>query len=124
MESVESLVRAAVAEGPLQERHRAFGVIVARFQDLAYGCAYSVLGDVHLAEDAAQEAFLAAWDELRHLREPAAFPGWFRRLVLTQCGRITRRKRSGPVEITLEHAEQLPSCRDHPADAAERLDFQ
>ena len=34
----------------------AYGEIVRRFQDMAYGYAYSILGDLHLAEDAAQKA--------------------------------------------------------------------
>ena len=53
----------------------AYGAIVRRFQDLAYGYAYSLLGDFHLAEDVAQEAFLEAYRHLVDLREPAAFPG-------------------------------------------------
>ena len=39
---------------------RAFAVVVERFQDMAVGYAYSVLGDFHLAQDAAQEAFIDA----------------------------------------------------------------
>ena len=37
-----------------------FAVLVDRFQDMAVGYSYSILGDFHLAEDAAQEAFLEA----------------------------------------------------------------
>ena len=44
----------------LAERHEAFGELVARFQDIAYACAYAVLGDSHLPEDVAQEAFISA----------------------------------------------------------------
>jgi DNA-directed RNA polymerase specialized sigma24 family protein len=36
----------------------AFGQIVTRFQETALGYVTSQLGDVHAAEDAAQEAFL------------------------------------------------------------------
>jgi DNA-directed RNA polymerase specialized sigma24 family protein len=50
----------------------AFGELVRRFQDMAVGYAFSVIGDFHLAEDAAQEAFASAWLELPRLREPAA----------------------------------------------------
>ena len=46
-----------------------------------------------LAQDTAQEAFVIAWQKLAQLREPAAFPGWFKRIVLTQCNRLTRCKR-------------------------------
>jgi hypothetical protein len=35
----------------------AFVILVQRFQDMAVGYGYAVLGDFHLAEDAAQEAF-------------------------------------------------------------------
>jgi RNA polymerase sigma factor (sigma-70 family) len=81
------------ADAALPERHAAFGDLVARFQDLAFGCAYAVLRDFYLAEDAAQQAFFAAWQKLTQLREPEAFPGWLRRLVLTECNRLTRGQR-------------------------------
>ena len=94
VEELPSLVRAAAsAASPPAERLEAFGEIVRRFQDMVYGCAYARLGDFHLAEDAAQEAFLAAYRELPNLREPRAFAGWLRRIVLSRCGRLTRRRR-------------------------------
>jgi RNA polymerase sigma factor (sigma-70 family) len=70
----------------------AFGVLVRRFQDMAVGYSYSILHDFQLAEDAAQEAFFEAYRTLPKLREPAAFAGWFRRIVFKQCDRITRRR--------------------------------
>lgn len=70
----------------------AFGVLVRRFQDMAVGYSYSILHDFQLAEDAAQEAFFEAYRTLAKLREPAAFAGWFRRIVFKQCDRITRRR--------------------------------
>src|SRR6185503_16671506 len=42
------------------------------------------------ARDACQEAFLTAWRTLGALREPAAFGGWLKRLVRTQCARARR----------------------------------
>lgn len=98
----------------------AFGRIVDRFQDMAVGYAYSILGDFHLAEDAAQEAFIGCYTELRHLREPDAFPSWFRRIVFTQCNRLTRGKRL-PV-VSLEAAEQIADVHD-PVEAIERKQF-
>ncbi len=70
----------------------AYDRIVERFQDMAVGYAYSILGDFHLAEDAAQEAFVGAYADLHTLRDPAAFPGWFRRIVFMRCSRLTRRR--------------------------------
>lgn len=77
----------------------AFDEIVRRFQDMAYGCAYAILGDFHLAEDAAQEAFVEAYRSLSTLEEAGAFPGWFHRIVVRRCGRITRRKSVPAVPI-------------------------
>src|SRR5262245_62625237 len=44
------------------------------------------------ARDVCQEAFLVAWRRLPALREPAAFGGWLKRLVRTQCSRVRRRR--------------------------------
>ncbi|MBI4472881.1 MAG: sigma-70 family RNA polymerase sigma factor [Acidobacteria bacterium] len=81
----------------------AFGVIVKRFQDMAVGYSYSLLRDFHLAEDAAQEAFFEAFRNLPKLREPAAFPGWFRKIVFKQCDRILRRNEVVTVPLDLSH---------------------
>lgn len=99
----------------------AFEAIVRRFQDMAVGYGYSLLRDLQLAEDAAQEAFLEAYLCLSNLREPAAFPGWFRRIVFKQCDRQTRGKRpilealqpegdrssSGPTQATAMEQSEL-----------------
>ena len=71
----------------------AFGAIVREFQGMAVGYAYSLIGDFGLAEDAAQEAFVQAYLDLRMLQEPRAFPSWFRRLVFKFCDRQFRGKR-------------------------------
>src|ERR1051325_9514194 len=102
VKDVRSLVQeAADSRRPHGERHEAFGELVARFQDMAFACAYAVLGDFYLAEDAAQEAFITAWQSLHQLRAPEAFPGWLRRIVLTRCNRLTRGKRLQVVPLEL-----------------------
>lgn len=85
--------RASDSGSSLSVRHDAFAELVLRFQDMAFACAYAVLGDAYLAEDVAQDAFVVAWQKLDQLREPNAFPGWFKRIVLSQCNRLTRGKR-------------------------------
>ncbi|NKB66551.1 MAG: sigma-70 family RNA polymerase sigma factor [Candidatus Latescibacteria bacterium] len=67
--------------------------LVRRFQDMAVGYAYSILGDFHAAEDASQEAFVAALGDLGSLRTPQAFPAWFRRVVYKHCDRMRRKQR-------------------------------
>ncbi len=117
MEELAQLVSRAQA-GELD----AYGEIVRRFQDMAYGYAYSILGDFHLAEDAAQEAFVEAYRTLTGLREPAAFPGWFRRIVFKRCDRITRRKRAPTVPMTA--AAGAASAERDPAQAAEEREMK
>lgn len=94
MKDVDTIVvRAADPNSSSAARREAFGELVIRFQDMAFGCAFAVLGDAYLAQDTAQESFVVAWQKLAQLREPAAFPGWFKRIVLTQCNRLLRCKR-------------------------------
>lgn len=111
------IARATAARTARDEQSQAFGEIVRCFQDLAFACAYAVLGDFHLAEDAAQEAFLAAWRNLDQLRQPAAFPGWFKSIVLSQCHRLTRGKRLPTVG--LDAATELPANGNDPESAFE-----
>ena len=47
----------------------AYGILVKRFQDMAYGYAYARLNDAHLAEDVAQEAFVEGFQQIAHLHE-------------------------------------------------------
>jgi RNA polymerase sigma factor (sigma-70 family) len=100
----------------------AYAEVIRRFQDMACGFAYSILGDFHLAEDAAQEAFVQAYRDLSQLREPAAFPGWFRTIVFKHCDRLTRGKRLPAAPI--EAAEGVASSHSSPAEAAERSEMK
>ncbi|MEM7117391.1 MAG: sigma-70 family RNA polymerase sigma factor [Chloroflexota bacterium] len=89
----------------------AYSLIVERFQDMATGYAYAILGDFGLAEDAAQEAFLHAFYQLAQLRQPAAFPGWFRRVVYKQCDRLLRGNKPLVTDLSNEsqYIDQAPT---------------
>jgi RNA polymerase sigma factor (sigma-70 family) len=90
---------------------RAFAELVRLHQDRVVAYATAILGDYHLAQDAAQEAFVDAFRELRSLRESAAFGSWLRTIVFKHCDRLTRRKRlpiSG-LESALDVASPGPS---------------
>ena len=123
MQEIATLIQRANAERTARNaKQTAFAEIVQRFQDLAFGCAYAVLGDFHLAEDAAQEAFLSAWRNLDQLRTPEAFPGWFKRIVLTQCNRLTRGKRLDTV--SLDAIFEAPAADTDPFEAYEQIERQ
>jgi RNA polymerase sigma-70 factor (ECF subfamily) len=62
-----------------------------------YAVARLVLRDDQRAEDATQEALVAAWRQLGALREPERFEAWLRRLLVRACyreaGRDVRQRR-------------------------------
>jgi len=98
----------------------AYDQIVRRFQDMAVGYGYSLLGDFHLAEDAAQEAFIAAYQRLPQLRDTAAFPGWFRRIVFKHCDRLRR----GRQMTTIPLETSIPAPGADPAAVTELKELQ
>jgi RNA polymerase sigma factor (sigma-70 family) len=71
----------------------AFGRLVAATQRMAYAVAKQVLREPHLAEDAAQEAYLRAFRRLGDLQEPAGFVTWLRRIVITVAYNMRRSHR-------------------------------
>ena len=88
----------------------AFALLVERFQDMAVGYAYSILGDFQLAEDAAQEAFLDVYRNIHQLREPKAFSSWFRQIVFKHCDRFTRTIKGAlvPLDATVDPVSKIP----------------
>jgi RNA polymerase sigma factor (sigma-70 family) len=115
------LVRRAIAtQSTMSQKHAAFGQLVRCFQDMAYGYAYAALGNASRAEEAAQEAFIAAWIHLPELREPEAFPAWLRCLVRTQCHRLTRARRVETVSLSPLLQDPAPG----PATVAERKHYE
>ena len=99
-----------------------FAVLVERFQDMAVGYSYSILGDFHLAEDAAQEAFLEAYPNLYKVYGPEVFPSWFKRIVFKHCDRILRRK---TLDVTqLDEASLVAAPDGDPESAAEGRELE
>ncbi len=103
----------ALVEGVQAGDRDAFAALVRRFQDMAVGYGYSLLGDHQLAEDVAQEAFLTAYLHLAGLRQPAAFPGWLRRIVERQAHR--QRRRQPVVLLPLEAADDCATTATEPS---------
>jgi len=100
----------------------AYTVLVHRFQDMAVGYAYAALGNLQLAEDAAQEAFITAYYTLPRLRDSAAFPGWFRRILHTQVNRLQRvRSRA---TVSLDQAVNIGSEQLNPAVVIEQREAE
>ncbi len=117
MQDLTALVKKA-QRGDLE----AFDTLIKRYRDMAVGYAYSILGDFHRAEDAAQDAFVRAFRDLPSLRNPRAFGAWFRRIVFKFCDRILRKhepstlsfERVGePADSTKTPVELVQKKEDH-----------
>ncbi len=98
MESLSRLVEAAQA-GNVET----YGVLVESTQKMAFAVAVGVLRDPMVAQDAVQQAYLRAFRRLSDLQDPAAFPGWFRRIVITVALNMRRAKR-----VTLLRLDDIP----------------
>jgi len=112
------VLKARDSNATLAEKREAFCELVRMFQDMAYAAGYAVLGDFCLAQDAAQEAFISAWQKLSQLRQPEAFPGWFRRIVLSECHRLTRGQRLQT--MSLDEGMNVQASNPDPQSAIEK----
>jgi RNA polymerase sigma factor (sigma-70 family) len=115
----ELVLRAGTAEVST-ERHRAFEELVRLFQDRAFALAFAVLREPADAEDAAQRAFITAWQKLGQLEKPDAFPGWLRRVVLSECSRVRRGRRRA--SVSTDDAVTLKDSAADPLHLIERAE--
>jgi RNA polymerase sigma factor (sigma-70 family) len=115
-EVAEVVDRARDDSLPIDQQHEAFAELVARFEEAAFVWSLRRLGDAEEARDVCQDAFVTAWLKLRQLRDGAAFAGWLRRLVVTQCNRRLRRV---PPVVALEE-ESRAATEQHLARREEQ----
>src|ERR1019366_698766 len=108
----------ALVAGALGGDPDAFGCIVARYQALICSLAYSATGSLSQGEDIAQETFVAAWRQLRDLREPAKLRGWLCRIARNRiCDTLRERERdlvstAEPLEQALDFSAPQSSSQD------------
>jgi RNA polymerase sigma-70 factor, ECF subfamily len=94
----------------------AFSELVARSIGRQTAVARMILRDEYAAQDAVQDAFIEAWRSLRGLRDPDAFEGWMRRLLMRACLRAIRRtKRVNALEIRMTPGDDpaIPGLERH-----------
>jgi RNA polymerase sigma factor (sigma-70 family) len=108
----------------------AFAELQRRSIDRLYATARLILGDSDLAQDATQEAFIAAWRGLRGLRDPDRFEAWLRRLTVSACYREARKQkrrsraegRIRPIDTDSSDPARVTADRDELDRALEALD--
>lgn len=108
------IVRAVLAG----ERDR-YALLVERYRDRYARYAARMLGSADAAEDALQDAFVRAFDQLAQCKEPEKFVGWFFLILRNRCFAERRRGRS---VAPLEAADSVAAAdrTDGGAETAER----
>ena len=95
----------------------AFGELVRRHRAGVVNVAYRLCGDVQLAEDAAQEAFLRAWLKLTSYRPTSPLRNWLYRIAVNATLDALRR----PAEAFLEDGDMAISAGAHREVEADTL---
>jgi RNA polymerase sigma-70 factor (ECF subfamily) len=75
------------------QRGRLLSELAAGPARKAFAIAYDLLGNRAEAEEAVQEALARACENIGDLRDPAAAPAWYLRIVTTVCLRNLRRRK-------------------------------
>lgn len=86
----------ALIQDALEGDLDAFNSLVLHYQDMAYNVAYRVMGEHDAAGDAAQEAFISAYQKLHQYRG-GSFKAWLLRIVTNACYDELRRRQRQPV---------------------------
>jgi len=76
--------------------------LIEHTQSRAWQVAYSILQNRQEVEDALQDAYLLVYQNIHQLKEPKAFWGWFKRILVNRCLRL--HKRASTAELPEEQA--------------------
>jgi RNA polymerase sigma-70 factor, ECF subfamily len=98
---------------------QAFGALVARHERRIYGLCLRILGNREDAEDAAQEAFLAALRRAATFRRAAAFSTWLYRIAVNAATDQARRR--GRARLTPLDPEDAGQAADPAGDLGEAV---
>jgi RNA polymerase sigma-70 factor (ECF subfamily) len=115
-----------LVERARQGNTSAFGLLVQRYQEVAYRVAYLIAGDAQDAEDIAQDAFVKAYAALSRFRTDAPFRPWLLQIVANEA-RNRRRSAGRRAHLALRAAEdqRTPDSRDAaPSPESAALDHE
>ena len=71
----------------------AFSALVRKYQKSVHALAWRKIGDFHIAEEIAQDAFLQAYKNLATLRNPNQFAGWLYVIANRLCLKWLQKKK-------------------------------
>jgi RNA polymerase sigma factor (sigma-70 family) len=111
---------ARLVAASLDGDREAFAQIVMRYQALVASVAYSATGSLSQSEDLAQETFMAAWRDLRALREPQRLAAWLCGIARRMVAGARRRRQRDPAQqaAPLELVAESPAPDAIPVERA------
>ena len=101
----------------------AFGALVEQYRDNVYRLAYRMCGNAYDADEAAQEAFVAAWRALPNFRGDAKFSTWLYRLTTNAAIDVMRLEKRHQTVGDGEMVD-LADDADSPQETVERTEQQ
>ena len=114
-------VQRELVERAIAGDFEAFSVLVRASTSRQYAIATLILRDGDRAQDAVQEALVAAWKGMRALRDPDAWVPWLHRLTVRACFQAARRERRRTlVELRVTPDREPSTSGDASAGLAER----
>lgn len=116
METQSNLNDMELVQYCLAGRTQAFEAIVEKYQALVQAVLYNATGDWSRSRDLAQETFIAAWKDLRSLREPERLKSWLCGIARNLANNAIRSS-SRFIEQPLEQAGSLAQPEAHPLEA-------
>lgn len=115
MQLEATMVEIDLVEQAQRGDREAFCALVDQYRERVIDVVYRMCGDPALAEDAAQIAFLRAWQNLPRYQPRAAFRSWLYRIAVNAALDLLRRERPTTPVDTLE----LPAAGPQPEAAYE-----
>jgi RNA polymerase sigma-70 factor (ECF subfamily) len=103
--------KSVIARAQTGER-KAFDELVNHYHMRMFRTAVRILGNESEAEDAVQQAFMGAYQNLARFRGDSAFATWMTRITMNEALGIVRKRRKNLVELneTLGHDLDAPGA--------------
>lgn len=108
--SDEALIKLAIAN-----RSDAFQTLVNRHKRMVFNLAYRLLGNYHVAEEAAQDTFVKAFHSLKSFRADSQFSTWLYKICYNTC--ITNKRKKSLVTSSISDGDE----GKHPAVQPQEL---
>lgn len=100
-----------LVEGIKAGQEHLFATLMRRHNQRLFRAARSILPEDRLAEDAVQEAYVAAYYALGSYKPHGSFAAWLSQITINEA-RMIRRKRKRDTETPLEEIEDSPYAAD------------